>query len=124
MLELGGVTTEPPAGVVAGVGEEGAGAGLAGGALGVGLEAFVFEWSEHDLRDLDGIVTAAMACTNVPDGPVAGPEEEDGGEEGEESVGEEFLPVAEHGTGWIVAVSSRDDEYHRPAALLRLNLAD
>jgi hypothetical protein len=73
VLKFGGVAAEPPAGVVAAVGEEGSCAGLVGGALLVGLDAVVLERREQELAYLHGIVTAAVPYADAPDGPVADP---------------------------------------------------
>ena len=105
-MDVGGMAAEPPAGVGAGVGKDGAGAGLAGRTLRIGLEAAVLKRSEHELGDLHGIVTAAVTDTDAPDGPVAGPEEEGSGEEREEGVGGEFLPVVQQLPGGIVEDSA------------------
>lgn len=91
------MATEPPAGIVAGVGEEGAGAGLVLAALGIGLEAMVLERGKEHLVDADGIVTATMMYTDTPGGPVADPEYENSCQQPEEHIGDSLFPAEQHG---------------------------
>ena len=72
-LKFVGVAAEPPAGIVAGVGEDGSGAGLGVGALLVGFHAVIFERREQDLVYLDSVIAAAVVDADAPDGPVAEP---------------------------------------------------
>jgi hypothetical protein len=72
-LPVGGVAAEPPAWVVAAVGEDGSGAGLVGGALLVGFHPMIFEGSQQDLVYLHAIVTATVPDSDSPHCPVAKP---------------------------------------------------
>jgi hypothetical protein len=73
LLPLGGVAAQPPAGVVAAVGEDGACAGLVCCALFVGLHSVILEWGEQDVVYLHAVVAAAVPDSDSPDRPVTEP---------------------------------------------------
>ena len=82
------MSPQPPARIFAAVGKERPGAGLVCGALLVGFHPMIFERGEQELRDLHAAVAGAMVHADAPERPVAAPEQQHGGEQPEQRVGQ------------------------------------